>query len=46
LRCPEPSAAYTDRDNHAGIDPTPKMATAEPFKNARLDVMESTSYLF
>src|SRR5580700_10020369 len=37
LRTSVESAAYSDRDSHTGMDPTPNIASAEPFKNTRLD---------
>src|ERR1700678_3048207 len=37
----EPGAdwAYKDRDNHAGMEPTPNIASAEPFRKTRLDAI-------
>src|SRR5580700_7062686 len=34
---PAVSAAKTERDNHAGMAPTPNIASAEPFRKTRLD---------
>src|SRR5579871_6529536 len=41
-RAPVP-AAKTDLESHAGIEPVPKMARADPFRNARLDAIHSPS---
>src|SRR5689334_21430922 len=35
LRRPVPSAANTDRPSQEGAAPTPKIASAEPFRNPR-----------
>src|SRR5277367_1901842 len=43
LRRPGPSAAYTDLDSQPGIEPTPKMAQAVPFRNARREAIKSPS---
>src|ERR1700730_4105590 len=41
LRRSEPSAAYTERDSHVGRAPTPNIASAEPFRKTRREVIEN-----
>src|SRR5260370_18435550 len=45
LRRSELSSAYTERDNQVGRDPTPNIASAEPFKKTRRDVMKNLPFL-